>query len=229
MPAGPLYAHVSASLPPCKLPTYPYLPTLLPLQDWGSYSASKYDPWQDVSGWAAAPVDTSRSVYDPWADLVCAVREGAAEEAAAREAQATPAVAPKYDPFRQWIKEFSVPSGASKYDPAAGLLALAGDPDWLGPTAPSRYCPISAALDAAAGWEVPSGASKYCMVSDLLAYEPAAALEPAAEEEAAGEGKGWNPVGRLLDGWAANSSGWQLPEGVSSRSTDDGGIMFAFA
>lgn len=96
------------------------------------------------------------------------------------------------------------PAGSSKYCPTAALMALAGS-EWQGPTGGSKYCMVAAALDAAAGWAPPTGASKYDVVSAVLAYEP-----PAG----AGAGR-WDPLGWLLDGWAANSGGWEVPRGAS--------------
>jgi hypothetical protein len=85
-----------------------------------------------------------------------------------------------------------------KYDPAVELLELAASPDWQGRAGRSPYCPLAAALDAAAGWQAPSGHERYCMVAALV----------AAEAPPRGEAR-WNPLGWLLDGWAADRDAWE--------------------
>ena len=115
-----------------------------------------------------------------------------------------------------------------RYDPAADLRALAAS-DWQGPTGASPYCPMAAALDAAAGWAPPTGPSPYCPLSAAFTAEP-----PAKAAR-------WDPLAWLLDGWAAGSGRWDVPEGVPAqhagggksaavgRSDNDGTLDFSFA
>ena len=162
------------------------------LQEWGS---SKYDPLASLSDWALPPAgagaDGAPAVarYDPMVELIAAARAAKAPRAS------------KYDPLPALLS-LSASSGRARYDPAAGLLALAGSPDWQGPTGGARYCMVAAALDAAAGWQAPSGASRYDPAAALLAAE--------APTKAAYSGlQGWwDPAAWLLNDWAANSSSW---------------------
>jgi hypothetical protein len=134
--------------------------------------------------------------------------------AAAREGAAVPAPPSKYDMLPDLLGALrsAADGGRSshRYDPLAELRTLAACPDWHGPSGRGRYCPMAAALDAAAGWEAPSGSSRYCPVAALVGAE---APEPGA-------GRRWDPLAWLLDGWAANSAGWE-PEAAATASAAD--------
>ncbi|KAL4451327.1 hypothetical protein ABPG77_009399 [Micractinium sp. CCAP 211/92] len=144
------------------------------LQEWGD---DKYNPLAGLEEWGPVPTGT-RAKYCPWSDLVHAASEGRAAST-------------RSDPLRNWLREFSAPTGSSRYCPVSELRALAGS-DWQGPSGRSKYDMVAAALDAAAGWEAPQGRSPYDPMTDILDYEP-----PAA---------GSSPLSWLLNGWAG---GWQ--------------------
>ncbi|PSC69647.1 hypothetical protein C2E20_6901 [Micractinium conductrix] len=182
------------------------------LQEWSG--AAPYDPVDSLSDWGPPPAG-SVARYDAWKAPVAAVQQAEAQES-------------KYEPLRAFLRDFSAPSGAQRYDPAADLRALAAS-DWQGPTGASPYCPMAAALDAAAGWAPPTGPSPYCPLSAAFTAEP-----PAKAAR-------WDPLAWLLDGWAAGSGRWDVPEGVPAqhagggksaavgRSDNDGTLDFSFA
>lgn len=170
-----------------------------PLQEWGPPLGSKYDPLEGFSGWAAAPAAAPRSRYCPWGDLVAAVMA-----------------------WRQ-------PRGraGSKYDPWASVSAAARDPAWHGPTGASRYCPLSAALDAAAGWQAPSGFQRYDPLGE--ARQAAASWGPTREADPADDPLAWL-FDCLLDGWAGDRRRPQLAAGLGRAGLDDdGGAAYSFA
>ena len=201
-------AHPAAPCPhacwPACLPALLAAPHAAPWclaapQEWGG--SSRYDPLAGLCDWGPAPARAASAFlglrYDPWADLVVAVRQASA-------AGAAPPAPAKYDMLADLLGGLAAAATGgrvrSRYDPAAQLLALAASPEWVGPTGGARYCMVAAALDAAAGWQAPSGASPYCPVSALLEAEPPRLGAPR-----------WDPLGWLLDGWAANSGSWEEP------------------
>ncbi len=108
---------------------------------------------------------------------------------------------------------------ASKYDPWTFVSAAARDPTWLGPTGASKYCPVSAALDAAAGWEAPSGCQRYDPVG--AARQAAAGWEDQPLVSGADDPLAWL-FDSLLDGWGADRRG---PRGAD----DDSGAVYSYA
>jgi hypothetical protein len=172
----------------------------------------KYDPLASLSGWAVPPSGPGAFAglrHDPWADLVAAAREGR---------RGAPS---KYDPLPAFFAAVAAGGsrrGAARYDPLAGLLETAGSPDWQGPTGRGRYCPLAAALDAAAGWEAPKGDAKYCPLPGVLAAE-------APSKASAGGSRRWDPLAWLLDGWAANSSGWEPAGHAAAPRFDPAGAL----
>lgn len=160
---------------------------------------SKYDPLDGFSGWAAAPPAAPRSRYCPWGDLVAAAM-------AWRQSQGRV---------------------ASKYDPWTFVSAAARDPAWHGPTGASKYCPVSAALDAAAGWEAPSGHQRYDPVGAARQVVAGWEAQPAAS--GADDPLAWL-LDALLDGWAGDRRQPQPAAGRGPASADDdGGAVYSFA